>query len=406
MQIALIDPSLFTLFYDRELAAGLEQAGHRVTLYGRRPGPDDGEASGVRLVEAFYRLAGSRPIAALPGRLRLAVKGLDHAWSMVRLISKLRQVRPDVIHFQWLPLPMVDRHLLALLRRVAPLVLTVHDTNAFNGDPSSRLQAQGFPQSLACFDRLIVHTQQGEARLQAQGVPVGRIVVVPHGSTGPAQSSAPDPMTGQITFVLFGKIKPYKGADILIRAFAALPERLQAQARIRIVGKPYMDLSPLYALVQEHGLTARAAIEPGFITDGEIASVLAPGCVAVFPYREIESSGVLHQALALGRPVIASRIGEFRELLDDGVTGLLAPCEDVGAFTAALARMIEDRAFAASCSSHACLVSGGTPRWDAVGLRTAAIYAALVREREAASDDRSRATEVRSKMRKITGGNC
>ena len=406
MQVALIDPSLFTLFYDRELAAGLKRAGHHVTLYGRRPGPDDGEASGVNLVEAFYRVASSAPIAALPEKLRLAVKGLDHAWSMARLIWRLRRTRPDVIHFQWLPLPMVDRRLLMPLRRVAPLVLTVHDTNAFNGDPSSRLQARGFPESLAGFDRLIVHTQQGEARLQAQGVPPGRIVIVPQGTTGPAQSNMPDPMTGEITFVLFGKIKPYKGADVLIRAFAALPERLQAQARIRIVGKPYMDLGPLHALMQEQGVVARVAIEPGFIADSEVASVLAPGCIAVFPYREIESSAVLHQALAFGRPVIASRIGEFRELLDDGATGILTPCEDVAAFTAALARMIEDRAFAASCSSHARLVSGETLRWDAVALRTAAVYAALVRENAAESDGRSRATEVNSKMRKITGGNC
>ncbi len=406
MQVALIDPSLFTLFYDRELAAGLEQAGHHVALYGRRPGPDDGEASGVRLVEAFYRVAGSAPVAALPGKLRLAVKGLDHAWSMARLIPRLRRAQPDVIHFQWLPLPMVDRRMLAPLRRVAPLVLTVHDTNAFNGDPSSRLQARGFPESLAGFDRLIVHTQQGEARLRAQGVPSGRIAIVPQGTTGPARSSAPDPMAGEVTFVLFGKIKPYKGADILIRAFAALPERLRAQARVRIVGKPYMDLAPLHALVQEHGLAARAAIEPGFIADSEVASVLAPGCVAVFPYREIESSAVLHQALAFGRPVVASRIGEFRELLDDGATGILTPCEDVGAFTAALARMIEDRAYAAACSLHARLVSGETLRWDAVALRTAAVYAALAREKAVASDGRSRATEVSSRVRKITGGNC
>ncbi len=380
MQVALIDPSLFTLFYDRELAAGLEQAGHHVTLYGRRPGADDGDASGVRLVKAFYRLAGSAPVAALPGKLRLAVKGLDHAWSMARLTALLRRAKPDVIHFQWLPLPMVDRRMLPPLRRIAPLVLTVHDTNAFNGDPSSRLQARGFPESLAGFDRLIVHTQQGEARLRAQGVPAGRIVIVPQGTTGPARSNAPDPMTGEITFVLFGKIKPYKGADILIKAFAALPEQLQAQARLRIVGKPYMDLGPLHAMVQEHGLAARAAIEPGFIADDAVASVLAPGCVAVFPYREIESSAVLHQALAFGRPVVASRIGEFRELLDDGATGILTPCEDVAAFTAALARMIEDRAFAASCSLHARQVSGETLRWDAVALRTAAVYEALGRE--------------------------
>lgn len=412
MKIAMIDPSLFTLPYDQGLATALARAGNTVTLFGRRPGPDDPDPAGVPLVDAFYRLAESRPARALPAPARLAVKGIDHLWSMARLVARLRRLRPDVIHFQWLPLPLVDRRMLAPLRRVAPLVLTVHDTNPFNGNPSSRLQTGGFIAAVAGFDRLIVHNEQARLRLHGQGIPAGRLTILPHGMTRPAHARPADPMRGELTFVLFGKIKPYKGADLLVDAFAALPAALRAQARLRIIGKPYMDLAPLQAQVARLGIADRVAIEPRFVADAEIPAVFGPGTVAVFPYREIDTSGVLYQALEHGRPVVAARIGTFAELLADGVHGVLAEREDVASLAAALARLIEDRDLAAGCARRVGELCETGTGWDAVARDTQGIYAAAIagraRSREAgpASAGTSRATEVSSSVRKITGGNC
>ena len=89
MRVSMIDPSLFTLPYDQGLAKGLMDNGHEVTLFARRPGPDDSTLRDVVLVESFYRFAGRREIAALPQKLRLGVKGLDHVWSMLRLTRLL-----------------------------------------------------------------------------------------------------------------------------------------------------------------------------------------------------------------------------------------------------------------------------------------------------------------------------
>jgi glycosyltransferase involved in cell wall biosynthesis len=379
MRVSMIDPSLFTLPYDQGLAKGLMDNGHEVTLFARRPGPDDSTLRDVALVESFYRFAGRREIAALPQKLRLGVKGLDHVWSMLRLTRLLRRERPDVIHFQWLPLPLVDRHMLARLREIAPLVLTVHDTNPFNGDPSSRLQAHGFLDCLAGFDRLIVHTTQGCERLVAQGISRDRLVVLPHGAIdGPGDDPPEDSMQGELTFVLFGKIKPYKGVDTAIEAFARLPEALRARARLRIVGKPYMDLEPLHALLRARGLESRVSIEPRFVTDEEITTLFGPSAVAIFPYREIDTSGVLPQALAQGRPVIASSIGVFAESLTDGVHGHLAPADDVAGFAAAMAHCIEDRDFAATCGRNALSLSKSGMDWAAIGQLTAMVYAEAI----------------------------
>ena len=292
--------------------------------------------------------------------------------------------------------------MLGAFRAIAPLVLTVHDTNPFNGDPSARLQAAGMARCFAAFDRLVVHTRQGLGRLIEQGVPPDQVALLPHGSLPVPGDPGADLMLGPPTFVLFGKIKPYKGADLLIEAFARLPQTLRDQARVRIVGKTYMDLAPLHRAIGAHGLADRIVIEPRFVPDAEIPAILGRGTVAVFPYREIEASGVLMQALALRRPVIATRLGNMAEILTDGVEGRLVPPEDVPALANAMAQMIQDPAFRAACSHSARLNSDQTEPWDSIARKTMALYA----EARSASWLRNRATDVSSRMKNSIGGNC
>ncbi|MBV9654970.1 MAG: glycosyltransferase family 4 protein [Acetobacteraceae bacterium] len=381
MRIALIDPSLFTLPYDAALAAGLDARGHQVVLYGRTPDPGETPPPGLQLVPGFYRVAERRPVRALPRTLRLGVKGADHLASMLWLRRAVRAWRPDVLHFQWLPLPVIDRRFLPGLRRLAPLVLTVHDTDPFNGDPSAALQGIGATGAFGAFDRLIVHTASGRERLIAGGADPARVTVMPHGPLGtPVPAPAPDAMDGDVTFLLFGKIKPYKGADLLIEAFARVAEPLRRRARLRIVGKPYMDIQPLRTLAAAHGVDP--GLEPRFVADPEIPALFGPGTVAVFPYREIEASGVLTLALSHGRPVIASRIGGFAETLTDGVHGALIATGDAPALAAAMTRLLTDRAWTAACARNAAALAAAVPDWPTIADSTVALYKAAPFNRE------------------------
>ncbi len=374
LRVAMVDPSLFTIPYDRALMLALRRAGHDVGLHGRPPGPEDA-ADGIAIDPDFYRLSSSRVVARLPNRFRLPVKGLDHVGSMLRFRRRLRRQRPDIVHFQWLPLPIVDRRLLAGLGRIAPLVLTVHDTNPFNGDPSAALQARGFARCLPLFDHLIVHTSQGRDRLLALGLAPARVSVLPHGLIEAIPDTpAPPASGGEVTFLLFGKLKPYKGLDVLVEAFARLAEPLRAQARLRIVGKAYMAIEPIEALARARGVADRVSIEQRFVADDAVGALFGPDVVAVFPYREIEASGVLSFALARGRPVIASALGGFADAIEDGVQGLLVPPDDAGALSLAMGRMIADRGFAARCAVQARTLAGAMPDWDAIAARTVTVY--------------------------------
>jgi glycosyltransferase involved in cell wall biosynthesis len=312
MRVAIIDPSLFTLPYDVALAAGLEAAGHQVTLHGRDLRAGEALAASITLQPDFYRLSERSTGAMLPGPVRLIAKGLDHAGSLLRLTAQLRRQKPNVIHFQWLALPMFDRLALSALRRFAPLVLTVHDTDPFNGDPSAGLQLRGFRSCLQQFDALIVHTEQGRQRLQKFGLEARRISVIPHGLLHQIGAAAPQTQDARLTFLMFGKIKPYKGTDVAIAAFAALPEALRRRARLRIIGRPYMDIIPLRRAAE--GLGDSVSLETDFVAEADIASLYDQNTVALFPYREIEASGVLFITLAFGRPIIASKLCRSRTM--------------------------------------------------------------------------------------------
>jgi glycosyltransferase involved in cell wall biosynthesis len=183
---------------------------------------------------------------------------------------------------------------------------------------------------------------------------------------------------GPIELILFGKVKPYKGADILIRAFARLPEALQVQCRLRVVGQPYMDTAPLVALANEPGVRDRVSFEFRRLPDDQIAGLYSGDSVAVFPYREIDASGVLMTAIAAGCPIVASRLGGFSETLTDGKNALLFAPGDDEALAHALARVIGSQGLRRELAEGVCRLREAIPSWQAIGRSTVALYRALI----------------------------
>ena len=230
----------------------------------------------------------------------------------------------------------------------------MHDTVPFNGEQLSLLQNLAFDWPLRLSQRLIVHTRAGRDRLVERGVPDGKVAVIPHGPLhlppGQAETvdegAAPLPLApdGRITFVLFGEIKPYKGPDLMVEAVSRLPA---AAARS---GAGDHRRPPAHGSGAAAGPHRRAG--PGV----DASSCGRAGCPSprwaelfaladcfVFPYRQIDASGVYFLTKALGKWLIASRVGIFAEEMQDGVQGALIPPEDVPALTEALAAAIDRR---------------------------------------------------------------
>jgi glycosyltransferase involved in cell wall biosynthesis len=382
MKVALIDPSLFTIPYDAALGAALAGEGCETALYGRRLRPHESVPGSTAMQPHFYRL-GERLRGRLPVDLGRLAKGAEHVLDMLRLRREAAARRFDVVHFQWAPLPVLDKRLVGLFRRVAPVVMTVHDTTPFNGSANNRLQKIGSLSVFGAFDHLIVHTEGGKAQLMERGLPESRISVIPHGILATAPAAPAAGTGGEKTILLFGKIKPYKGLDLLIEAFARLPAALRAAARLKVVGEPFLDVGGLRARAAELGVADRVEWDLRYVPDAEIGSLLAGADVLAFPYREIDVSGVLMACVPYGKPIVASRIGAFAQLLEDGVSGRLVPPEDVGALAGALAEVLADPAKAARLGAGAKALVGSVPGWDEIARRTIGVYRSLIAGRAA-----------------------
>lgn len=384
-KIALIDASLFTLPYDVKLVEGLRGIGHTVRFYGKSLSPEESEPAGAELVQHFYPELQRWGLSRWPAGVSRAAKGVLHLRAMRRLVDVLRREQPDVIHFQWLPLPVIDRAFIGALRAIAPLVLTAHDSRPFNASPSSLLQNLGATSAIRHFDRVVVHTEQARRRLVDYGVDRGRIARIAHGflhDDHPLPAAAAATTDRPVSFLMFGKIKPYKGADLAIAAMRRMPPEIRARSLLRIVGKPYMDVRPLARAAAELG--ACVDLDLRHVPDSEIPALWEQADVLLLPYREIDMSGVLMAALAAARPIIASQIGGFSELLENGRTALLVPPNDPQALSAAMHRLVSEPSTRRDLAQQARALAATVPTWRAIAAETAAVYAEARESRAAA----------------------
>jgi len=336
MTSVMVDASCFTLPYDYSLCDALGEQGCRVIL----------ERSEFRAFE-WVRPASSFQVSndydfyrfsqrvQLNGRFKAslkAVKAAEHLFNMREFVSRMRKLRPDVIHFQWLPVPILDRLYLEQLSRIAPLVFTVHNTNQPRGTRfQSMYQKLGWNSLFRHIQAIIAHSPYSKRRiLENKWAPADKIHVVPHGVFDYYRSlegsTAPPPAHGR-SVLFFGTAEPYKGLDVLLRAFALLSPEVLNDTQLVVAGRATPYTPPMQALAQSLGINHRVVWKLGSVSETEVPQLFRSATLVAVPYRYIDVSGVLMTALALGKVVVANRIGGNPDVIQDGVHGRLVDPE-------------------------------------------------------------------------------
>lgn len=273
----------------------------------------------------------------------------------------------DIVHFQWLLVPLIDRAAIRRLRRHCPVVVTVHDTEPFNGKAVSAAQRAGLLAAYDAADRIIVHRPAGRELLSARGLDGDRISVVPHGLLSKRRVTPNDREPGRWRILLIGKLQHYKGVDLLIEAIGRLDQSVRDQLSITIAGEPIIPIPPLAERIRTLGLPPELVdLRPRQLQQAEFDALIDAADAFVFPYRSIEASGVLFSVLSANRWIIASNIGAFADLLGDGAAGTLVPPGDPDALAEAIA---------ASIGRHPKRDPGQTvPGWRQIGAMTRDVY--------------------------------
>jgi glycosyltransferase involved in cell wall biosynthesis len=269
-----------------------------------------------------------------------------------------------------------------------PAVVTLH-TVLSRPSPSQRAILE---RVVALAERTVVMSETAYGRLvNGYGVHPAKCRVVPHGARvslgGPSLANGTRPVV-----LTWGLIGPGKGLEMAVDAFGGLQD-LRPLPRYVILGKTHPKVQASQGDAYLNGLIGRASdlgldevveFDGRYLDLEDLALAVRQADVVVLPYESTEqvTSGVLVEALAAGKPVIASAFPHAVELLGTGA-GIVVPHGDPEALTAALRRVLTDPALASRMGEEARLI-GSTLSWPSVARRYHHMATRLVARHQAA----------------------
>jgi phosphatidyl-myo-inositol alpha-mannosyltransferase len=338
----------------RQLAARLRDLGHRVLVL--TPSFD-------RPPEPYVRAVG-RPVRIPYNQSVAPVAPWPAGFVLVR--DALREFRPDVVHVHE---PLVPGpSMFAALSSLAPVVATFH---AYAD--RSRLLDAAAPALRPVWRRLAVRVAVSEA---AASFVEGRfrddgVRIVPNGADVELFAEAePAPLPDGRRILFVNRLDRRKGFPVMVEAFRLLAE--ERDDVILVVAGDGQDRGA----VSDLPIAVRAGVVMlGTVPHHEVPPYHAACEVFCAPATGRESFGiVLVEAMAAGLPVVASDIAGYREVLRDGVEGILVPPGDPAALAGAVGGLLDDRA-AARRFGRAGRERARRYSWDAVARDLEAVYA-------------------------------
>lgn len=210
-------------------------------------------------------------------------------------------------------------------------------------------------------DRMIVMSDAASERLcRGFDVDPGKVTTIPHGATLPVNASCV--RGGRPTLLTWGLMGPGKGIERVIEAMGSLndlpgrPRYLVAgQTHPKVLaadGEAYRDARMEQA--RRNGVADSVYFDTGYRSVAMLTTLIQSAAVVVLPYDSTDqvTSGVLVDAVASGRPVVATAFPHAVELLASGA-GIVVGHDDPDALASALRRVLTQPRLAGAMAAEA-----------------------------------------------------
>jgi glycosyltransferase involved in cell wall biosynthesis len=368
------------------LAAGLARRGHDVTVFTRRDGAD--------LPERVATAEGYDVVHVDAGPARVLPKDdlLRHMPEFAQVLRRTWAAEaPDIVHAHfWMSglasvaaaggpgaggVPVVQTfHALGSVKRR-------HQGDADTSPPNRVELERALCRNVAhvvatCSDEVFELRRLGLARDRASIVPCGvdTSVFTPRGPVAPR--------SGRPRLLVLGRLVERKGQEDAVRALARVPD-----AELVVVGGPPaagLDADPevlrLRAVAEQVGVADRVCFA-GSVSRADVpAWVRSADVVLAVPWYEPFGITPL-EAMACGRPVVATAVGGLVDTVAEGVTGDLVPPRDPERLGEVLAALLADDERRAAYGAAGVRRARARYRWSRVVADTETVYRQAVARR-------------------------
>lgn len=386
----------------REFVSALSSLGHEVTLLCAKQGSGN-PCPPVQLIELPPDETGA-DVALEAERLgieqdrddRVLQRELGKLACDRRLSGRVLEalddagVRPDLLYERYALFHRAGGHVAAALD--IPLVLEVNAPLAeeqarFRGLYLKALADETEAETLCRSDHIIAVSAAVRDHALSRGAAPERVTVLPNGVDTRRFHPGVDGRPVRQRYALgdrpvigfIGSLKPWHGLDFLLDAFhEVLAQR--ADAALLVVGEG-PALADLRDQIMRDGLQDWMFLT-GRIPHADIPGHLAAMDVTVAPYSTSQEDFYFSplkvvESMASGRPVLAPRLGQLTELVQDGVTGLLYPPGDRTAFVGKLLGLLGDPPRLRAMGRAAAAAARADFGWDRTADRAVGIMAGL-----------------------------
>jgi D-inositol-3-phosphate glycosyltransferase len=355
--------------------ASVANAGHEVVVHGPDRGGEDPAAApaGDGSLEVDPVPTGDVDVEDARDP-RAVAAGIDRF--AVGLAERWRSARPELVHaFDWFAGAAAARALRLVREELGhvPLVLTLPDLGHVHrrhlGEtPASAPIRLAVERDLARTADLLIATSVDQHRELLQlGSARDRTVTVSPGVDGarfsPPRAQRPQPTTSVVTV---SDLAAHRGTESVIAAVARLPE-----TELTIVGGPPAArltadprVAELRALAARHDALDRIRFV-GRVPNEEMPALLGAADVVVQVPWFTGGGRAAIEALACGRPVVATAVGSHLDSIEHGVNGVLVPARDPHSLYEALRKLVREprvRLTLASAARPRTLDRFGWPR--------------------------------------------
>jgi glycosyltransferase involved in cell wall biosynthesis len=367
------------------MAAGLAQCGHQVTVHTRR---DDDSLPECVVTQDGYNVV---HVPAGPPRELPKDELLQH---MPRFAQVLRRQwaahPPDVVHAHFWMSGLASVEAAASLVDPVPVLQTFHalgsvkrrHQGAADPSPPDRIDLE---RGLCRDVSHVVATCSDEVfELRRLGLPSDRVSIVPCGvDTAVFTPRGPvAPRSDRSRLLVLGRLVERKGQDDAVRALRAVPD-----AELVVVGGPpadAVDADPevrrLRSIAAEAGVGDRLVFAGAVPRDDVPAWVRSADVVLAVPWYEPFGITPL-EAMACGRPVVATAVGGLVDTVVDGVTGDLVPPRDPQRLGEVLAALLADSERRAAYGTAGGKRARARYRWSRVVADTETVYRQVLARR-------------------------